>query len=194
MPDQALSSGHDDCAGAIRLALVEVADKQRGKFNHSIQRIDLMSTEFGEIAIRSVFLDDRLSEFPSRHARAAWLFIHDFQAFQWAEELRINDVRRGGRDWTTFVGGRLCTLSEEPASLDKFKADLRDLFECRHVYVEIFERSRNELDAEGDGSRAVKLTQLTICREAAPNTELAFSPDGELGTEVRRSVLEASLT
>jgi hypothetical protein len=194
VPDQALGAGHDDCARAVKQALAALPERQRGKFNHAVQRIDLMSTEFGEIAIRSVSVDDRLWDLPSRHARAMWLYLHDYQNFQWAEESRLNDVRRGGRDWTTFVGERACTISNEPASLEKFKADLRELFECRHVHVEIFERSRNELDTEGNGSRAAQLTQLTIYREAPPNTELAFSPDGELGTEVRRSVLEASVT
>jgi hypothetical protein len=189
-----LQGKHRDVAGAIRRELALLPYGALGNFDQEVARIELLSTEAGEIAIRSVTVHDHLSEMQSRHARALWVYLNDEDGFRRAEESRLSDVKRGGREWTAFVGKKLCQVAADDVALKSFKDALRLLFECNHVHVEMFQRSRPEFCPDTGGTKDAHLTQITIYRDAPPNTELAFSPEGELGTEVRRTVVEASVT
>ena len=159
-----------------------------------LARIEKLASEFGEYALDDHTLTDELAELPSRHARALHAFLHDIAGFRRAEEIVFNDVRRGGRLWTSFPAERNLDLSRDKSAMEKLKVGMRTQFNTMNVHLEVFDRVRPQLpDGTEEGSDRVKLVQITIYRETKANTEFSFV-NGELGTEVRRPVLEASVT
>ena len=54
------------------------------------------------------------------------MFLHDAVGFRHAEEVRFTDDRRRGRMWDGFIGERNLRLKRDAASIDAFKAAIRD--------------------------------------------------------------------
>lgn len=163
--------------------------------SNDLGRIEKLASEFGEVALDDRTLTEELTNLPSRYARALHVFLHDIDGFRRAEEIVFNDVRRGGKQWTAFAAERNLDFSREDAAIERLKEGMRLQFNTPNVHLEIFDRVRPQLpdSEEEEGSSKSELVQITIYREARPNTEYAFI-EGALGTEVRRAVLEASVT
>lgn len=167
---------------------------RRTALNSDLSRIDQLASEFGECALDDTNLTDELDNLPSRHARALHILLHDIEGFRRAEEIVFNDVRRGGKQWSAFLADKNIDLSRDHEALEKLKVGMREQFQTANVHLEIFDRVRAQLaDDESEESGRAELVQITLYRETRPNTEYAFR-NGEFGTEVRRPVLEASVT
>jgi hypothetical protein len=163
---------------------------------HEVQRVEQLATEPGEVAIDSVSLHECLADLPSRQARALYVLLNGPHGFRRAEDVVYNDSRRGGREWSAFTGRKDLDLASKGPAMEEFKEALRGCFNTSNVHVEVFDRTRSgfaDPDTDGDGG-AASLVQVTVYREDRPSTELAFQPEGTLGSEVRRKVLEAALT
>lgn len=177
-----------------------VADElqQRGRrmasaIEDEIARIEKLATETGEAALDSATLTEDL-DLPSPHALALHTFLHDLDGFRRAEEIVFNDTQRGGRQWTAFRAETNLQFSHDEAALDRLKKTMQEQFDTPNIHLEMFERTRPQLpDSADPQSGTADLVQITIYRELRPNAELAFV-DGSLSTQVRRPVLEASVT
>ena len=176
----------------------ELESRPRGSralLEHEIERIQQLASEQGETAIDSTTIHDELAALPSRQARALYVLLHDPDGFRRAEEIVFNDSKRGGREWTSFVGRKDLDLMAGGVAMEAFKEALRGSFDTANVHVEVFERSRLGFpDSESDGEPKASLVQVTVYGEDRPNTELAFLAEGTLGTEIRRRVLDSALT
>lgn len=165
----------------------------RSAVDTDLARIEKLASEFGESALDDTTMTDELKNLSSQYARALHIFLYDEAGFRRAEEIVFNDVRRGGKQWNAFCADRDLDLARNEAAVEQLKQGLRDQFGTPNVHLEIFDRVRPQLADGSEDSGHAELVQITIYREARPNTEYAFK-DGELGTEVRRPVMEASVT
>ena len=187
-------AGATPLSKAIEDAIDSAARGTRGHLMADIERVEKLATEPGEVAIDSATVHENLADLPSSHARALYVFLHDEDGFRRAEEIIYSDSRRLGRDWTPFGGKEGLDPAADPAAIEAFKEALRGHFDTPNVHVEIFERSRLGFPDDDESDGRTPLTQITVYREDRPNTELAFLEGGDLGTQVRRRVLEAALT
>ncbi|MFI0849154.1 hypothetical protein [Mesorhizobium sp. IMUNJ 23232] len=196
LPKTASALDSKELFEAVDAAMSSAMPGTAGAIDRLIERITRLSDEAGATALEEATDDPALSQLPSKHARALYVFLNDRAAFRHAEEIVYTDSRRGNiREWTMFAVAKHSLLSRDSDALESFKQKLKSFFDTPNVHVEIIERDRIEADEKGEGgTRIASLVQLTIYREDRPDTELAFDQEGNLGTEVRRKVLEAALT
>jgi hypothetical protein len=116
------------------------------------------------------------------------MFLNDPASFRHAEEVRFTDEHRRGRMWSGFIGRSGCALQQGEAALDKFKAAIRDRFQCKNVHVDIFDRRRRTFEGQD-----CELVQATVYREGPLDDALEFVND-TLDRRPRRPVYEAGLT
>jgi hypothetical protein len=186
-----------ELAALVKTKLSAATMSTRQGVMDAIDRIDKLASECGEVALYDTTISDGLAELPSRHARALHVFVHDEAGFRRAEGIFFNDTRRGSiRQWTAFPAEVGLQVARDDTALEKLKEAMRSHFNTNRVYLEIFDRTRIGFLEDGEnGEEAGKsdLVQITVYREDRPNTVLAFVGD-TIGTEIRRSVLEASIT
>lgn len=171
-------------------AIDDIDEDARAHMIHDAERVNALADDAGQAALLSV-ADDRakLDELANGHDRALWMFLNEPTRFRHAEEVRYTDERRRGRSWDGFIGTPYLNLRQDEASLDAFKAALRERFGCNHIHVDIFERFRPTFDGED-----CELVQIAIYREGLPDDQLAFDADGALIRRAHRPVFEAAMT
>ena len=148
-----------------------------------------MADEAGQAAIYSIAkAPDRLDALQNAHDRALWMFLNDTAGFRHAEEVRFTDERRRGRMWDGFIGEPNLVLQRDAASVDAFKAAIRDRFQSNNVHVDIFDRHRPTFEGAD-----CALVQATVYREGRPDDFLEFV-NGALDRRPRRPVFEAAIT
>ena len=153
------------------------------------ERVTAMADEAGEAALYTVAANSAfLDTLSNPYDRALWFYLKDNAGFRHAEEVRFTDERRRGRMWDGFVGEPDLTPKRDAASIDTFKASIRDRFQTPNVHVDVFDRNRPLLDGTD-----CALVQATVYREGRPDDFLEFV-DGALDRRPRRPVFEAAIT
>jgi len=175
--------------GALR-AIDEMDDEARARIVNDGERVGALADDAGQTALYSV-VDDRsvLDDLANGHDRALWMFLNEPVRFRHAEEVRYTDERRRGRSWDGFIGAPNLDLRRDEASLEAFKAALRERFASNNVHVDVFERCRPTFDGED-----CELLQIAIYREGPLDDFLAFDEGGALVRRARRPVFEAAMT
>jgi hypothetical protein len=171
-------------------AVHKMDDQARARVVNDADRVGAMSDEAGQTALYSV-VEDRavLDGLANGHDRALWLFLKDLSLFRHAEEVRYTDERRRGRSWDGFIGTPNLELRRDEASIDAFKAALRERFASNNIQIDIFGRYRPTFDGED-----CELVQIAIYREGLLDDFLAFDDGGALVRRARRPVFEAAMT
>jgi hypothetical protein len=171
-------------------AVHKMDDQARARVVNDADRVGAMSDEAGQTALYSV-VEDRavLDGLANGHDRALWLFLKDLSLFRHAEEVRYTDERRRGRSWDGFIGTPNLELRRDEASIDAFKAALRERFASNNIQIDIFGRYRPTFDGED-----CELVQIAIYREGLLDDFLAFDDGGALVRRARRPVVEAAMT
>jgi hypothetical protein len=170
-------------------AVDDMDDNARARVVNDAERVTAMADEAGQAAIYSVAeAADRLDTLQNAHDRALWMFLNDAARFRHAEEVRFTDERRRGRMWDGFIGEPSLVLRRDAASVDAFKAAIRDRFQSNNVHVDIFDRHRPTFEGAD-----CALVQATIYREGRPDDFLEFV-NGALDRRPRRPVFEAAIT
>ena len=179
-----------DVVPPLLRAVDTMDDEARARIVNDADRVGSMSDEAGQTALYSV-VDDRaiLDGLANGHDRALWLFLNDLALFRHAEEVRYTDERRRGRSWDGFIGTPNLDLRRDEASIDAFKAALRERFASNNIYIDIFGRYRATFDGED-----CELVQIAIYREGLLDDFLAFDDGGALVRRARRPVFEAAMT
>lgn len=179
-----------DVVPPLLRAVDTMDDEARARIVNDAERVGSMSDEAGQTALYSV-VDDRaiLDGLANGHDRALWLFLNDLALFRHAEEVRYTDERRRGRSWDGFIGTPNLDLRCDKASIDAFKAALRERFASNNIYIDIFGRYRATFDGED-----CELVQIAIYREGLLDDVLAFDDGGALVRRARRPVFEAAMT
>lgn len=181
--------GSDDVARPLLQAVDQMDDVARARVTNEAERVSAMADEAGLAAIYSVAsAPDVLDGLQNAHARSLWTFLREPVAFRHAEEVRFTDERRRGRMWDGFMSEPDLAIRRDVASVEAFKAAVRDRFSSRNVHVDIFDRHRPMF--EGDDCA---LVQASVYREGRLDDALEFV-DGTLDRRPRRPVLEAALT
>ena len=175
--------------GALR-AVDQMDDEARARIVNDAERVSALADDAGQTALYSV-IDDRtvLDDLANGYARALWIFLNEPVRFRHAEEVRYTDERRRGRSWDGFIGAPNLDLRRDEASLDAFKAALRERFASNNIHIDIFGRYRPTFDGED-----CELVQIAIYREGLPDDFLAFDDGGALVRRARRPVFEAAMT
>jgi hypothetical protein len=164
-------------------------DTARARVVNDAERVTAMADEAGQAAIYSVAESPGpLDALQNAHDRALWMFLNDIARFRHAEEVRFTDERRRGRMWDGFIGEPSLALRRDAASVDAFKAAIRDRFQSNNVHVDIFDRHRPTFEGAD-----CALVQATVYREGRPDDFLEFV-NGALDRRPRRPVFEAAIT
>ena len=170
-------------------AVDEMDDLAVARAVNDAERVVKMADEAGQTAIYSVVQDrTRLDALRSAHDRSMWLFLNSPIGFRHAEEVRFTDEHRRSRMYDGFVGTPNVTLRRDPASINAFKAAIRERFASPNVHIDIFDRLRPMFDDDD-----CELVQIAIYREGLPDDFLEFD-NGDLVLRARRPVFEAALT
>jgi hypothetical protein len=164
-------------------------DSLLGGIAADADRILEMTDDLGQEALYATAVEqENFASQENAEGRALWLFLRENGAFCRAEEIRYTDNYRMGRMWDGFVGPKDATVSDNIDHLQIFEKRIRTWFRTAQVKVEIFERSRPNL--EEDDSH---LVQVVVYREGLPESYLEFA-DGDVDRRNRRPVYEFALT
>ena len=171
-------------------AVDEMDDEARARIVNDAERVGALADDAGQTALYSV-IDNRtvLDDLANGHARSLWMFLNEPVRFRHAEEVRYTDERRRGRSWDGFIGEPNLDLRRDEASLNAFKAALRERFASNNIHIDIFGRYRPTFDGED-----CELVQIAIYREGLLDDFLAFDDGGALVRRARRPVFEAAMT
>ena len=180
----------DPAFGKSLLSAIDaMEDSRRERVLQDAERIIGLADEPGQLALAGVVSDrPKLDSFGSGHDCALWFFVTSPHEFARAEESRYADERRRGRMWDGFAGMPDTPISRDEASVTAFKQAIKERFHCRHVHIDIFERSRRLFDGT-----ASSLVQISIYRDGFPVSDLVIN-DGGVQKHDRRPVLESVLT
>jgi hypothetical protein len=178
-----------DVVRPLLQAVDEMDDLARARVISDAERVTAMADDAGQAAIYSIAqTPDQLDELQNTHDRALWIFLNDAAGFRHAEEVRFTDERRRGRMWDGFIGESNLVLHRDIASIDAFKAAIRDRFQSNNVHVDIFDRQRPTFEGAD-----CALIQATVYREGRPDAFLEFV-NGTLDRRPHRPVFEAAIT
>lgn len=179
-----------EVARVTLLVVDELDDQARARIVNDAERVGALADDAGQTALYSV-IDDRtvLDDLSNGHARSLWMFLNEPVRFRHAEEVRYTDERRRGRSWDGFIGEPNLDLRQDEASIDAFKAALRERFASNNIHIDIFGRYRPTFDGED-----CELVQIAIYREGLLDDFLAFDDAGTLVRRARRPVFEAAMT
>ena len=178
-----------DVVRPLLQAVEDLDDSAAARIVNDAERVTAMADEAGQAAICSIAqTPDRLDELRNDHDRALSMFLHDLAGFRHAEEVRFTDDRRRGRMWDGFIGEPNLMLKRDAASVDAFRAAIRDRFQSNNVHVDIFDRHRPTFEGAD-----CALVQATVYREGRPDDFLEFV-NGALDRRPRRPVFEAAIT
>ena len=178
-----------DVVRPLLQAVDKMDDLARARIVNDAERVTAMADEAGQAAIYSIAkAPDRVDALQNAHDRALWMFLNDAGGFRHAEEVRFTDERRRGRMWDGFIGQPNLVLQRDAASVDAFKAAIRDRFQSNNVHVDIFDRHRPTFEGKN-----CALVQATVYREGRPDDFLEFV-NGTLDRRPRRPVFEAAIT
>ena len=171
-------------------AVDEMDDEARARIVNDAERVGALADDAGQTALYSV-IDNRtvLDDLANGHARSLWMFLNEPVRFRHAEEVRYTDERRRGRSWDGVIGEPNLDLRRDEASLNAFKAALRERFASNNIHIDIFGRYRPTFDGED-----CELVQIAIYREGLLDDFLAFDDGGALVRRARRPVFEAAMT
>lgn len=181
--------GPDDVTRPLLQAVDGMDEVARATVVSDGERVSVMADEAGQAAIYSVAqAPELLDGLQNAHARSLWMFLREPAGFRHAEEVRFTDERRRGRMWDGFLSEPGLTIRRDVASMETFKAAIRERFSSRNVHVDIFDRHRPMFDGDD-----CALVQASVYREGLPDDSLEFV-DGALDRRARRPVYEAALT
>ncbi len=169
--------------------LAGLNDELLGSLVADAERIVEMTDDLGQEALCSIARDQEMFCLQENaYARSLWVFLHEPGSFRRAEEVRYADNYRLGRMWDGFVGPKDVVISANVGHHREFEDRIRSYFRSGQVKVEIYERTRPDID---DGEH--HLLQVVVYREGLPDSFLEF--DGkELARRPWRPVFEFALT
>lgn len=182
--DQATVSGN-----VIQL-LDHLSPDDKDRLRLDAERICHMSDELGQAAFLSVVRDQAtFKRIDSALERSRWVYLHQFEEFRHAEDIRMSDQYRFGRDWSSYQIHESALLHTDGASLDAFKDSMRSLLGMGdRVKIEFFERVIT--DEDGNESEVV---QVMAYQEGHPDSYLEFDGEDSLVSRIRRPVSEHAI-
>ncbi len=174
-------------------AIAALDEEVRAHVRQDAEHVVAMAVEAGQTALMTVATPEQretLAAIESPHARALWVFLHDFPRFRHAEESASFDKARTGRTWEAFVApidlpvlrdeGQRLALAAELAEFFKGDGDV-------NVQVEVFDR-----DIVGEGNEG--LVQVIVLREGSLVSPLVFKDKTNLEPLPHRPVGEIGFT
>ncbi|MGQ7791326.1 hypothetical protein ACUN0C_02840 [Faunimonas sp. B44] len=174
----------------LRPVINELPPSRRGRLLGAVDRVCAMSKEAGVTSIYSVTsAGHHLDALSSEVGRSLWLYLNRPEEFDHAYGVRQMDHRRGGRNWTAFPGPAGAAIPRTGPAMERFKEEMKAIFDTERVHVDIFDRHRPSFADEDHA-----LIQLAIYREGRPDDLLEFNAEEELQTRSIRPVLEAAMT
>lgn len=170
--------------------LLGLGSVETAGFDADVERIMHMSDDVGQAALMSVSEQHRaeLDALTGSVARSTWLLLNQRRDFGRAEDVRFTDGSRKSRMWDGFRLPPNLDFVGDQSAIDRFKDELRAVFQSPHVELDIFKRQRKTANGE-----EIDLIQLTAYREGQVEEQLEFQ-EGVLGHRSYRPVHEAAMT
>lgn len=192
LTDQSFEGTATALARDIDAAISECPPGTRGRLMSQIEDIDQLASPQGEIAIADTVLEVP-ANLPSSRARAVWLYLHDRDGFGRAEDVLYANSKRGGRDWSGFMGRIGVALRLDADAKASMAQALKVYFDCENLEIEAFERQGPAARDDAEGAESPSAWQIMIFREGLPQSEREFA-NGNLVMRSRKPVIEAALT
>lgn len=180
------------CTSVLR-AVDGSADDIKAMHHDNVERIDEMTDEVGQNALRSVVTEEYLEAYETlegEHDRALFVFLRDNKAFSRAENIRKADVYRKGQMWNGFVGPKDISVSNKVEDINEFKRKIVEYFRISgNVKVEIFTR-----DKLHDDGKDLRITHIMVYHEDLPTSFNKFQDSETIVPVIIRPVVEMTLT
>lgn len=176
------------------LAQAEALDPPvRARLRTDAEHIVGMAGEVGQTALMTVATPEQremLANMESPHARALWMFLHDYPRFRHAEESASFDKARTGRTWEAFAAPIDLPILRDESRRQALAAELAEFFKGDgdvNVQVEVFDRY-----SVGEGNEG--LVQVIVLREGSLVSPLVFKDKSNLEPLPHRPVGEIGFT
>jgi hypothetical protein len=183
---------------SVKAAIEALPERERERAFEDFERIDQVSDEIGQRALRSLIEHDEalLHRFHScngSEARGLFVLLADEKAFDNALAAAYAERMRHGRSWSGYCLPAPLTPSKSLSDLALLEADLRALFRefdgtGRKLKVDRFER--RTCDLKGDALGPV--IHYSVYVEGLPECSIEFERD-EPKRRTRRPVIEAAI-
>jgi len=182
----------------VKTAIEVLSERERERVFEDFERIDQVSDEIGQRALRSLIEQDeallhRFHSCDGSEARGLFVLLTDEEAFDHALATAYAERMRHGRSWSGYCLPAPLTPSKSPSDLALLEADLSALFRefdgtGRKLKVDWFERRTCDLK----GAALGQVIHYSVYVEGLPECSIEFERD-EPKRRTRRPVIEAAI-
>ena len=187
-----------DLLSSVKTAIEALPERERERVFEDFERIDQVSDEIGQRALRSLIEQDEaaLRRFHScngSEARGLFVLLTDEEAFDNALATAYAERMRHGRSWSGYCLPAPLAPSKSPSDIALLEADLSALFRefdgtGRKLKVEWFERHT----CDPKGAALGKVIHYSVYVEGLPECSIEFDRE-EPKRRTRRPVIEAAI-
>lgn len=180
-------------AETLTQAFASASLKEYGAFKQTAERITEMTDPLGQAALQACVRNfETFRSLPNAYARAAWVFLHEPDTFQRAEEIHYLDYRRQGKMWDGFETHPGLVVQKDASALAAFKKEVLAWFRAGNgIKIEIFDRIRPALE---DEEQDENLVQITVYREGLPDSRPVFVSDDVVAPASGRPAYELGIS
>lgn len=183
---------------SVKEAIEALSERERELVFEDFERIDQVSDEIGQRALRSLIEQDEalLRRFHScngSEARGLFVLLTDEEAFDNALATAYAERMRHGRSWSGYRLPAPFAPSKSPSDLARLEGDLSALFRefdgtGRKLKVDWFERRTCDLK----GAALGQVIHYSVYVEGLPECSMEFDRE-EPKRRTRRPVIEAAI-
>ena len=183
---------------SVKTAIGALPERERERVFEDFERIDQVSDEIGQRALRSLIEQDEvlLHRFHScngSEARGLFVLLTDEEAFDNALATAYAERMRHGRSWSGYCLPAPLAPSKSPSDIALLEGDLSALFHQfdgtgRNLKVDWFERRTCDLK----GAALGQVIHYSVYVEGLPECSMEFDRE-EPKRRTRRPVIEAAI-
>jgi hypothetical protein len=183
---------------SVKTAIEVLSEREREQVFEDFERIDQVSDEIGQRALRSLIEHNEASlcRFHScngSEARGLFVLLTDEKAFDNALATAYAERMRHGRSWSGYCLPALLAPSKSPSDIARLEGDLSALFRefdgtGRKLKVDWFEHRTCDLK----GAALGQVIHYSVYVEGLPECSMEFDRE-EPKRRTRRPVIEAAI-
>jgi hypothetical protein len=136
------SKGNNQILKPLLCSIDELDIKEKKSVIIDFERILTMTDKAGQVAFNNVIKDNKtFYTLQNIYQRSLWAFLHNYDNFVKAEEIRHADGYIQDTTWDGFIGTRNIELTADCEQVTLFEDKIKDIFEIKeNIRVEILNR------------------------------------------------------